>query len=204
MLVTPPPRYDEQFNGYPWKSWFESIYNLLNGVSHSGGHWYLFDGAAHAITTSVGIKASTTTVVNTTTPTLLYSYNIAANEVHTDEQVLLNLLGSIDAATGAETVTIAFKLAGATLRTLVVTPKNTTNSGWKAEYSITIRTSGTSGTLVDSASFKTDIASISSASTATTAIDTTIANLLEIYATWGAAKAGNSISCAQGGIVFHH
>jgi len=204
MFLSPPPVHNNDFGSHMWQSWFGFIFKILDKVEHIDGHWYVTNGNTHAVSTSAGVKTSTTTVVNTVTSTLLYSYTLLADEVHKDEQIILSLLGSIDAATAAETVTIEFKVAGVTQKTLVITPKNITNSGWKAEYSMTVRSSGASGTFVDFATFKTDIASISSAAVTTTTINTDTSNLVEVYATWGAAKAGNSISCVQGGLVFHH
>lgn len=204
MFLTPPPQENKDLTGFVWQSWFGLVWSVLNKMEHIGGHWYVTNGNRHALTASAGVVTTTTTVVNTTTQTLLYSYQFLANELHVDEEVVVAHMGSVDAATVTESFNIVFKLGGVTLSTLAVVPKNTTNSGWKSEFIMTIRAEGTSGTFVDYSSFKTDVASVSYASITPVSIDTTIANLFEIYITWGVAKAGNSLSCSQGSVVFNH
>jgi hypothetical protein len=202
MIPVIPP--DKIAEGHPWREWFMKVQKLLSGVEHYDGHWYLTDGAKHAIVTSAGIQTTSKIDVNTTTATLLYSYTFAANELHDDEKIITVLTGYINAATGAESVTITIKLAGTTIVTLVITPKNATNVGWKLEYEGIVRTTGTSGTFMDYANFRTDTGSTSHGGSTTNSVNTTISNLFEVYATWGAAKAGNEIGCTIGSLRFEH
>lgn len=202
--VNPPPRQDKDLTGHVWQEWFRSIYSLIGPITHDDGHWYLKNGATHSIVDCVGIKTSTTTVGNTVTETTVFSYTMAANELHSDERVMFDMTGSLSAATGAETLTVRYKVGGATQMTLVVTPKNAAGVGWQAQYQGTIRTSGATGTFLDYARFTTDTGSTSLASIATTVINTTTTQLFEVTVQWGAAKVGNTVSCTQGSISYYH
>lgn len=168
------------------------------------GHWYLTNGARHAITTSSGIKTSTTTVVNTVTETALYSYTFAANELHTDERIVFRLSGVVSNASVADDYIIRFKVGGVTTHTINRVGGNVTDEGFEVAYEGTLRTSGAGGTFVDHASFNEGTLSYQQGGTATHAVDTTTTVLFEATVQWSAAKAGNTISCTQGSLTFNH
>ena len=202
-FLTKPNPNDLELTGFSWQSWFRQVYDLLKGLEHIGGHWYLNNGGQHAITSSAGIQV-TDMVATAAADTLIYSYQLNANELHNDQQITAFLAGALDSATGAETITLNIKFDGTLVRTLSLTPKNATNVGWKFSHIGTIRTAGASGTFIDYLYFDTDTESVSYGATATVAIDTTVPVLYEIYAQWGAAKAGNSLLCTQGSLSFSH
>ena len=202
--LTVNPQQDKDFTSHKWQEWFKEVYALLAPIEHTGGHWLVTDVDTHALTTCSGVQITNKVASNTVTPTLLYSYQFVANELHTDEKITFLCTGWLNSASGSETVTIAFKVAGTTIASLIVTPKNATNVGWKAEYEGTIRSIGTTGTYIDFARFSTDTSSVSHGSNVVLTINTTIPNLFEVYATWGAAKAGNEIGCSQGSLRFEH
>jgi len=172
-------------------------------MEYANGHWYITNGARHSLSSTAGVLTSTVTTTLATYVSL-YSYTFAANELHADERITFDIAGAVSAATGSETVTFDFRVAGVSLHTLAIVLKNSTNIGWEAKFQGTIRTVGVTGSFIDYGTVRTDNFSSSFGDTATTAIDTTVPVVFEVFVKFGTAKAGNSLSCTQGSLRFEH
>ena len=174
-------------------------------MEYAGNHFLLTSGTArHPIATSGGVKTSTTTVVNTTTDTTIYTYTFEANELHADEKVTFIMSGVYSNATASDDFTIRMKWNGSTIQTVSRVGGNLTNQGWKVLYEATVRTSGASGTYVDFIQYTDGSNSYVQADTTTHSIDTTASNVLTLTVQWANAKAGNTFSCTQGSLLFEH
>lgn len=176
-------------------------------IEYHDGHWYLANGVRKVITTSAGVKTEDTIVVNTIDPTVIFNYTFAPHELHHDEKFILNLSGFIKAAAASDGYTIEFNYNGITRHTLVRPNGNVSDVGWQALYEATIREDGTEGNFIDYASYfeLTRVIQVGEViESAGHDIDTTEEILFEVVVTWNAAKADNSITCAQGHLVFHH
>lgn len=179
---------------------------LPGAMEYSGGHWYITNGARHAIATVAGVKTSTTTVASSAAELPLYSYTFAANELHTDERAIFDISGvySNDANHVDNDYTIRMKFNGVTIQTITRVGGKATDQGWQVFVEVTVRSEGVAGSYVDFVKFldgekvymKCDV-------TAHTA-DTTIANLFEATVQWNSAKATNIFHCTQGSLMFAH
>ena len=127
---------------------------VAGDMEYKDGHWYITNGARHVISTSAGVKTSTTTVVNTVTETQIYAYTFAADELHLDEQVLFEMNGVFSNASASDDFTVRFKVGGVTVHTINRAGGNVTNQGWEAQYKGTVRSVGASGTFVDFAKWQ--------------------------------------------------
>lgn len=177
---------------------------VAGDMEYSAGHWYITNGARHAITASAGVKTSTTTVANTVTETVLYTYTFAAGELHADEYISFDMSGVVSNASAADDYTIRVKFGGVTLHTINRVGGNVTNTGWSTEHQGTIRTAGASGTFVDHIKWSEGSLTDEQGDTTTHAVDTTASQTFEVTVQWAAAKAGNTISCTQGRLIFNH
>ena len=204
MNLSPSPRNDKDLIGHSWQDWFFKLYELLKGVSKVGGHWYLTNGATHAVNTSAGMLTASVTVANTVTETILYSYTFVANELHADEAVMFRISGVVSNASAADDYTVKVYLGGTLLHTLARIGGNVTDVGAELLYTGTIRTDGASGTFVDHVVMSEGTLSYHQGDTTTHAIDTTTTQEFKVTATWAAAKVGNTMTCTQGWLTFYH
>lgn len=177
---------------------------VAGDMEYSSGHWYVTNGARHAITTSAGIKTSDTTVANTVTETTLYSYTFAADELHADEHITFDISGAYSNASASDDFTIRVKVGGVTIHTVNRVGGNQTNAGWQLFHEGTIRTTGATGTFVDLTKFLDNEKVYLQSDTSTHSIDTTITQLFEVTIQWVNAKVGNTFTCHQGGLTFNH
>ncbi len=174
-------------------------------IEYNDGHLYFTDGDRFALVGSNGVKVDTSTIANSVVETTIYSHLFPANAMHADMRITASSAGSFSAASASETLTINFKLGGTSVHTVVITPSNGVDIGWKAVHDGTIRVAGVSGTYIDSSEFsESGVASIYTAEVLPHDVDTTQDVLYEITVTWGLAKAGNSFTCTQGDLTYKH
>lgn len=174
-------------------------------MEYLDGHFYFTDADRYGMVGSSGVKTTTTTVANTTTPGTIYTYTFPANALHEDMKVVFDFNGVYSTNTGSESITIDFKFNGVTQFTHTLTPGNVTNKAWEGCYCLTTRTSGASGTFVDFFKFlEGGTSPVMDASPSTTSIDTTVDIDFDVVVTWGGTGASNSFSCIQGDLSFRH
>lgn len=144
--------------------------------------------------------AASSPVTNTTTETLFDNYiTIPPNSLGVGSLILLRWQGIATATNSTDTLAIKAYIGGLS-GTLLFTHAATdvaNDNVFQGEYELIIRTIGASGTMVGcgwgksvpaaegTATFKDDIL-------ASTAIDTTVAQVIGCSATWSVANAGNS------------
>lgn len=177
---------------------------VAGDMEYSGGHWFVTNGARHAISTSAGIATTSTTVSNTTATSTLYSYTFAPNELHQDEQVTFDISGFYSNASASDDFTMSFAANGVTFHTITRTGGNQTNVGWQTIFHGTIRSQGASGTFVDFAKLLDNEKTYTTADSAPHSIDTTASFTFTANIKWGAAKAGNTLTSTQGSLQFAH
>lgn len=174
-------------------------------LEYADGHLLFTSGDRYALVESNGVQVSTNTVVNTVAETVLYSHNMLANSLHSDMRVLFAATGAVSAASGSEVITFRFKVGGVTVHTIIAAPTNGSNIAWRGVHEGTVRTAGVSGQFIDFTEYsESGKAPLMTASAVPVPINTTIANLYEVTAQWGAAKAGNSFSLTQGDLTYKH
>lgn len=173
-------------------------------MEYKDGHFYITNGARHAISTAAGVQTSTVTVQNTTTETTIYSYTFAANELHADQFIDFTLSGIYSNASSSDNWTIRFYVDGNLTHSISRSGGNVTNGGWRATYFGTVRTEGASGTFVDFAELL-DVSGIYSVGeTSTHSIDTTASFTFSATVQWDNAKAGNVFTSKIGRLAFAH
>lgn len=108
--------------------------------------------------------------------------------------------GIATATNAADTLAVKLYFGGllGTLLTSMAATDVANNDVFQGEYELAIRTIGTSGTMVGCGLFKSIPAAegtvtIKDDILASTAVNTTIANVIGVSATWSSANAGNSV-----------
>lgn len=150
--------------------------------------------------------AASTAVTNTTTETLFDTkYSIPANTLKAGTLVRVRFQGIATATNATDTLAIALKIGstdaappvgGTTLISMTATDV-TNNDVFTGEFELICRTAGAGGTMVGVGTYKSIPAAegtmtIKDDILASTAVDTTAAQLLAVSATWSVANAGNS------------
>lgn len=146
-------------------------------------------------------EVASTAVSNTTTETLFdTSYSIPKKSLSPGQLIKIKWQGIATATNSTDTLAIKVYIGGAS-GTLLFTHAATdvaNNNVFLGEYELIVRTAGASGTIVGfgtgksvpaaegTATYKDDIL-------ASTAIDTTAAQVIGVSATWSVANAGNSV-----------
>jgi len=153
-----------------------------------------------ALNLNMGAKLTTTTVTNTTTETVVYSHDFAANQLHAEQLIHVNCLGIVTNATSSDDYTIRYKVGGVTIHTLSRVSGAVTNGPVELHHKGTVRTAGASGTFVDFVNMDEDGVRFYSSSATPSAINTTGAFTYEITVQWANAKAGNVFEMLQGHI----
>lgn len=143
-------------------------------------------------------QTASVTVANTTTETTLVgsgvgSMTLPANFL-TVGRVLKVRVWGVHSATGAPTIRIKVKVGGtAILDTTAVTSNNDTNTAFQVEAWITCRTTGGTGTIIGQGKYEEiSHAAFPMSATATTTVDTTATQAVDVSLTWGTAAAGNT------------
>lgn len=167
----------------------------LNVGTFSAAVWVKLNGGA----VSTNTAASTAVSASATETLFSTSYTVPANMLRAGSLIKINYQGTATATNAADTLQIKLYiggLSGTALQTSSATDA-ADNDMFAGTENIIIRTAGASGTLVASGSFTkveaaTAVATRVDVFTASTAVDTTAAQVLGVSATWSSTNAGNS------------
>lgn len=152
--------------------------------------------------TALGIYAESagTTIQNTTTATSIIgtvagSTTLPANFFAVGKTIRIFASGTYKQTSGSNTCTIALTIGGVSMGSVALTHANAVGPiYWEAEWNLTCRTSGASGTIqyTSKGILNTTALSTYFNSPATSAsINTTTSNAIAISGTWSAANADN-------------
>lgn len=144
--------------------------------------------------------AASSAVSNTTDETAFdTSYSIPANGLRPGQLIKIRYQGIATATNSTDTLTIALKLGGVSGTTLFTHAATdvANNNVFSGEYELIVRTVGATGTIVGCGTGKSVPAAEGTATykddiLASTAIDTTAAQLIVVTADWSVASASNS------------
>lgn len=146
-------------------------------------------------------KTSSTTVSNTTTETILDSISLFKNELHEGMVIRLSGQGVYTTANGADTVFIRFG-PGTTIVTSAINNMTSTagvvgGAPWSFTWQGTVRSIGSSGTIIWGMESHMNKVWKSIFNSATTAIDTTANTTFLVTAEWSNALSDNSLTLTQ-------
>jgi len=162
--------------------------------------WHpLFD-----ITAGVVVARNSAAADGTTNEVTIYSHTLPANFLHTGDITKFFLSGVYSAASASRYWTLRFKLGGSTLHTIVKAAKAATDEAWMAEMTMTTRSEGATGTVIDYIFIQDNGVIYGSADTTVHTVDTTGTLVLEVTAQWDTANAGNLMYLDQGYLEVHH
>lgn len=144
--------------------------------------------------------AASAAVTNTTTETLFDTqYSIPASALKAGSVLKIRYQGIATATNATDTLAVKLYIGGLTGTVLIshAATDVANNDVFSGEYQLTIRTAGASGTMVGCGTYKSVPAAEGTATykddiLASTAIDTTAAQVVGVSATWSVANAGNS------------
>lgn len=146
--------------------------------------------------------AASTAVTNTTDETLFdTNVSLPPDTLRVGSVVRIRAQGIATATNSTDTLTIVLYIGGLAGTALVSLPATDVadNDTWLIDCTVTIRTQGASGTLVATGTYTAPGAAgtptVRHAFVASTAIDTTVAQVIGCGADWSVADAGNS--CRQ-------
>lgn len=176
---------------------------LANGLTGSSGVWYSQNTGSSRAYTNV---AASTAISNVTAETAFdANYSIPANSLKVGSKIRVRYQGIATATHTTDTLAIKLYLAtditaGAIVGTALTSHAATDvadNNVWQGEYELIVRTVGASGTIVGCGTYKSVPAAegtmtIKDDVLASTALDTTIPQIVCCTAAWSAADAGNS------------
>jgi hypothetical protein len=159
--------------------------------------------------TALGIFAqtSTVTVANTTTATTLIgtvtgSATLPANFFAQGKTIIVFITGTYN-STGSPTCTLNLTIGGVAMGTIVLTHNNAlTTAYYDAQFVITCRTTGATGTLQYSANGKLNTSTATASavffqnSTTSGSVDTTGTLAIGLTGTWSAASPSNSLTAS--------
>lgn len=148
------------------------------------------------------VLTSTTTVANTTTPTVIYTVPHGAGYLQVGKQEDISIWGTVSSVlgAGANTLTITIKWGTLTIGTFVMPEANRSAVDFEIHVLMTVRAIGL-GTTTIYTHCNMDIEGTTSdpiANALTTGLDSTVATDLTITATWSDAHATNSLNITQG------
>jgi hypothetical protein len=169
-----------------------------------------FDGTrwfATPVTTRRAVALSSdhitasTSVTNTTTETTVFTGTIAANEMAVGKTFRARIMGRFSTANATDVFTLRPKVNGVTAGVLNSNAALRTNAPFYAEFTFTVRTTGsapgTLGTYWTFASGVIDSSPENATGTAAGSVDTGLAANVTFTVTWTAANAGNTVSIDQ-------
>lgn len=172
---------------------------LMHHIFSTGGADAYIKSAIHK-TTSNGAVSNTTTEGTIIGAGTLSTLTLPANYFKAGRNVHIKVWGYMT-NTGTPTIRIKFKLGSTVIiDTAAVTMVSITGSMyWVAEGIITCRTTGSSGTVFGQGEFNyystsTVKNNIAVANTATSTINTTTTQVVDVTAQWGTANASNVIT----------
>lgn len=145
--------------------------------------------------------AASTAISNTTTEALFDTqYSIPANTLKAGTVVKIRYQGIATATDSTDTLTIVLYIGGLTGTALIshAATDVANNNVFTGEYTLIIRTAGASGTMVGVGTYKSVPAAEGTMTVkddilASTAIDTTAAQVVGVSADWSVATANNSV-----------
>ena len=152
--------------------------------------------------TALGIYAETagSTIQNTTTTTSVFNTvtgitSLPANFFGVGKTITIFISGTYAQASGSNSCTIALTIGGVAMGSIVLTHGNTLSATYfDAQFTLTCRTSGASGTIQYQGKgvLNTSSPSFYFQSSATSGtINTTTSNTIAVTGTWSAANAAN-------------
>lgn len=143
--------------------------------------------------------AAGTALTASSTETALGSYSIPANSLFPGALIQVRFQGIATATNGADTLAVKLYIGGLTGTALISIPATdaTNNDVFTGEYELIVRTVGASGTIVGVGTFKSvpgaeGTMTIKDDILASTAIDTTVAQVVAVSGQWSSTNAGNS------------
>ena len=151
-----------------------------------------------AVITSGSIITATTTVANTVTETTAFTATIPANELHVGQVIRARVLGFYSTHNASVTFTARWKIGGTTVITTTSVAANVTNAPIEMEFTFTVRSIGSSGTVIAYSQAEFDNTGKSAASTGTTTVNTTTSNNIILTIEWSVADPGSTLSVTQG------
>jgi hypothetical protein len=153
---------------------------------------------------NVALFDAPSTIVNTAVETEVWRIEFAANELHANSGLIVDLIGAYSNASASDNFTVYIKIDDVLVHSIARVDGNLTDVGLSLRYNITIGNEGVNGELYDSA-FVFDNGNTYSVSEALPhAFDTTIAHTISISFKWNNAKAGNTMTFNQGFIQSVH
>lgn len=144
------------------------------------------------------------TIVNTAVETEVWHIEFAANELHANSGLIIELLGAYSNASASDNFTLYIKIDNVLIHTILRNDGNQTNVGLSLRYNLTIGNEGVSGELYDSAFVFDNGKTYSVAEALPHVFDTTIAHTISISFKWDNAKVGNTMTFKQGFIQSIH
>jgi hypothetical protein len=147
---------------------------------------------------SDGAVTADTTVADTTTETTIYTQAISADELYEGLMVHAKIIGHYDTSSASDFFTARLKVGGTTIETLVSSAANITDGYFDIEFNFTVRSTGSTGSIIASAKGNFDGENVQTASQSADTIDTTTAEDITVTIQWDAADAGNSLTITQG------
>lgn len=164
------------------------VYDLYGNVKH-------VTGLAYAAT------AASTAISNTTTETLFSNqYSIPANALAVGSVIRIRYQGIATSTNSTDTLAVKLYIGGLSGTVLIshAATDVANNDVFQGEYMLSIRTAGASGTMVGCGTYKSIPAAEGTMTVkddilASTAIDTTAAQVVGVSATWSVASASNSV-----------
>lgn len=176
------------------------------------GTWRLWfnDGGTWRDITRDGLSAITSavTVANTTNETSLLTVTLPANFLKVGTSIRLTASGVAGTTSSAPTWTFRVRigsvgsvLTGNIVTSIAPTPAiSQTAKGWQVDALITLRTTGSSGTIIGNGVCANELSATApndnklSATTGTVVVDTTQQRDLALTVQWGTANAANTIT----------
>ena len=183
----------------------------LTGINFQGAYTFpMSDGTAGQALTTDGagqlawkkpvqnVRATTTTVANTTTETEIFTYDIDANSLAERSIISLYMTGVYSNSAANEDFKIRYKLNGVTIHELTRAGGNVSAIGWRASWSASIRTLGAAATLSDYAEYLDNEGIQAIEALATHTFNSTATTTLSATIQWDTANVGNTFSITQG------
>lgn len=137
-------------------------------------------------------------VSNTTTETTIYTSNMAANYLTIGKLMNIKLYGRFSTVNTSSIYTFRVKLAGITILTIASTGQNVTNRPFDIDLRSTVRSIGTSGTIICYGKTQQDNLTPNIEIGNLTSINTTLANTITITVQWSDANTSNILTLEGG------
>ena len=155
-------------------------------------------GAQSVGMTAYVMTAAGTALSNTTTETALGSYTIPANRLSVGSVIRIRYQGIATATNSTDTLAVKLYIGGlsgtALISAAAIDVAN--NDLFGGEFTVVVRTIGSSGTIVGYGTYKTTAAegtaTIKDDYLASTTLDTTTSKDITVSGTWSVASASNS------------